>query len=184
MVFLINFLTGFVALAYFVMIAAATRQHFTAEKYPVGMHLISLLSLIGVSVFMAHAFLWTVNAPAAVLTLFMTAFALFLWAAKHSKDTQLGLAFADDVKSDNIITSGPWQYFRHPFYVSYILFWLACAWGTLHLTSIVVFAALLFIYIYSALREEAALKAGQHADTYIAYSKKTGLIFPKRTAKN
>jgi protein-S-isoprenylcysteine O-methyltransferase Ste14 len=179
-----NFLTGFVALAYFVMIAAATRQHFTAEKYPMGMHLISFLSLIGVSVFMAHAFLWTLNAPATVLTLFITAFALFLWAAKHSKDTQLGLAFASDVKSDNIITSRPWQYFRHPFCVSYILFWLACAWGTLHLASVIVCTVLLFIYIYSALREEAALKVGQHADTYIAYSKKTGLFFPKRAARH
>ena len=184
MLSLIDFVTGLIALAYFLVIAAATRQHFTSEKYPVGMYIISFLSLVGISTFMAFAFLQTINNAAVILALIGIAFAIFFWAAKHSQETRLGLAFADDASSSGIITSGPWQYIRHPFYVSYIIFWAACAWGTANFLSIVVFAALLFIYVYSAMREEMTLKNGSFGDEYLTYQRKTGFFFPKRLSRN
>jgi hypothetical protein len=54
MKFLIDFVTGVSALAYFMMIAAATKQHFNSDKYPWGMHLISILSLIWCVVLYVH----------------------------------------------------------------------------------------------------------------------------------
>jgi hypothetical protein len=74
---LINFVTGFAALAYFMMIAAATKQHFNSDKYPMGMFLISTLSLIGVSTFMAFAFLFTLRDPVIILALIAVAFTDF-----------------------------------------------------------------------------------------------------------
>jgi protein-S-isoprenylcysteine O-methyltransferase Ste14 len=174
-----DFLIGLVALTYFLVISAATRQHFASEKFPRGMYVISLLSLIGLFAFLMHAFLWELEFAVTSLVLIGLAFALFLWAARHSRQKNLSLAFDEDIKVDGIITTGPWRYVRHPFYVSYILFWLACALGTIHPTSIVVSATLLFIYVYSAIREERTLRQGRHADAYLAYQDNAGFLLPR-----
>jgi protein-S-isoprenylcysteine O-methyltransferase Ste14 len=180
---LINFVTGFAALAYFMMIAAATKQHFNSDKYPMGMFLISTLSLIGVSTFMAFAFLFTLRDPVIILALIAVAFAIFIWAARHSGRKQLRLAFANDFETSGIITSGPWRYIRHPFYVSYVIFWFACARGTGHVVSLIVFDALLIIYVYSALLEEVWLQYGDHGGSYLTYQQSTGFFLPTRVSK-
>ncbi|SEN27915.1 Protein-S-isoprenylcysteine O-methyltransferase Ste14 [Loktanella fryxellensis] len=177
------FVAGIAGFAYFVMIAAATKQHFAPGKYPVGMMMISVLSLIGISAFMAFAFLWTLQYLPLVLILIAAAFALFLWAARHSRNRKLSLAFANELQIDGIVKSGPWQYVRHPFYVSYILFWMACAIGTMHLVSVIVFATLLFVYIYSAIREEKSLMTSRHGDDYVSYRNHTGFLFPKLSTR-
>ncbi|WP_292294841.1 isoprenylcysteine carboxylmethyltransferase family protein [Marivita sp.] len=178
-----DFLIGLVALAYFLVISSATRQHFASEKFPRGMYVISLVSLVGLFAFLTHAFLWSLEFTVASLVLMGLAFALFFWAVRHSKQKNLSLAFDEETKVDGIITTGPWRYVRHPFYVSYILFWLACALGTTHPTSVVVFATLLFIYIYSALREERTLKQGRYADAYLAYQENAGFLLPKLVSR-
>lgn len=180
----IDFVTGLAALAYFLVIASATKQHFKPGKYPLGMYVISLLSLVGISTLMAYAFVGDLEYAALPLVMILIAFALFVWSVKHSKKTQLPLAFDKEVDVSGIITSGPWRYVRHPFYVSYVLFWLGCAIATLSLASIVVFAALLFIYIYSAVKEEAALKAGPHRHTYLSYKSHTGFCLPKLPSRS
>lgn len=181
---MVDYFTGLVALAYFLMISAATKQHFRSDKYPFGMYVISALSLIGLFAFLAHAFFEALHYSEASLVIIVFAFALFLWAAKHSLKKNLSLAFDDQTRIEAIITHGPWKYIRHPFYLSYILFWLACAVGTLHLTSIVVCVALIFIYCYSAIREEGALKGSRYREEYLKYQKNAGFFFPKLISKN
>lgn len=179
-----DFLTGLAALAYFLVISAATKQHFASEKYPLGMYLISILSLVGLFAFLVHAFVWSLDFTVVSFVLIGVAFGLFLWAVQHSRQKNLSLAFDTETRIDGIITTGPWRYVRHPFYVSYILFWLACALGTTHPTSVVVFATLLFIYVYSALREERTLKQGRYADAYLAYQENAGFLLPKLVSRN
>jgi len=178
-----DFLTGLTALAYFLVISAATKQHFASGKYPLGMYLISILSLFGLFAFLVHAFVWSLEFTVISLVLIGLAFALFLWAVKHSRQKNLSLAFDKETRVDGIITTGPWRYVRHPFYVSYILFWLACALGTTHPTSAVVFATLFFIYVYSAIQEERALKQGSYADAYLTYQENAGFLLPKLASK-
>ncbi|SHG79554.1 methyltransferase family protein [Marivita hallyeonensis] len=180
---MIDYVAGFVALAYFLLISAATKQHFVSDKYPMGMYIISSLSLFGIFTFLLHAFLWDLRFTGAPLVIMFLAFALFIWAAKHSKK-KLSLAFDEKRDTDGIITTGPWRYMRHPFYVSYVIFWLACALGTAHPTSLVVFATLLFIYGYSAVREEGALKRGRYADEYLKYQQSVGFVLPKLYGRN
>ncbi|MCF7702441.1 methyltransferase family protein [Loktanella sp. M215] len=174
---------GLAALAYFLVIAAATKQHFTSETYPIGMVLISTLSLVGLSVFMAHAFLWTLDFPAIVFGMILAASALFAWAIKHSRDCRLSLAFDEDLKIDGIITTGPWRYVRHPFYTSYVLFWSACALGTTHMASVTVCVTLVFIYVYSAIKEEGVLRRSTHGPAYLSYKTRTGFFFPRYRLK-
>ncbi len=180
----LDFSTGSFALAYFLMISAATKQHFVSDRYPVGMYLISTLSLVGIFTFLWQAFLGNLVSYIGPLVLMAAAFALFLWAARHSARIRLPLAFDDTPRIDGIITTGPWRFVRHPFYVSYILFWAGCAWGTRHMSSLVVLGTLAFIYGYSAIREERALRKSRLGDEYLAYSQSAGFFLPKLMSRN
>ena len=176
---MIDFITGLLALAYFALISAATKQHFVSEKFPLGMHVISVISLIGLFTFLVHAFSERLHATIAVIPLILVAVTMFLWAVKHSRSEQLSLAFDTRTTVKGIITSGPWKYVRHPFYTSYIVFWLACALGTRHPTSIIVLIALSFIYGYSAMQEEASLSQGKYGNDYRLYQKNARFFLPK-----
>ena len=180
----IDYCVGFLALAYFLMISAATKQHFASEKYPIGMYVISILSLFGLTTYLWHAFLGNLDHYILPSALILIAFALFVWAIRHSSKKKLSLAFDEEPKVDGIITTGPWRYIRHPFYLSYILFWLACAIGTTHFTSIVVLATLLFIYGYSARREETILKQSPYGDEYLQYRENVGFFLPKLVSRS
>ncbi|MCL3883947.1 isoprenylcysteine carboxylmethyltransferase family protein [Marivita sp. GX14005] len=178
-----DMLSGWAALGYFLVISAATRQHFESETYPPGMYVISLLSLAGLFGFLVPAFGGDLVYPGAALGLILCAFALFGWAVRHSRSKRLSLAFDGQTRIDAIITSGPWTYVRHPFYLSYILFWLACAAGSVDPVVITAFVTLTFIYCYSALQEERALQAGRHGSQYLEYRKKTGFLLPRLIAR-
>ncbi|EAR51775.1 hypothetical protein OG2516_06916 [Oceanicola granulosus HTCC2516] len=161
----------------------ATSQHFASAKYPIGMYVISILSLGGLFTFLYHAFFEQLAYTLVSLVLTVVAFALFIWAIRHSREKRLSLAFDEEQKIDGIITTGPWRYVRHPFYVSYTMFWLGGALGTLHMASIAVAASLLFIYTYSAWREEKALKVGAFGQDYVTYREKAGFFLPKLVSR-
>lgn len=184
MEFYLEYMTGFLALSYFLVISAATKQHFVSKTYPLGMYVISALSLVGIITFMAHAFLGNLTYLAGPVVLIVVAYALFFWAARHSARKKLSLAFDDETHVEGIITTGPWRFVRHPFYVSYILFWAACAWATMHLSSIVVLATLVFIYGYSAIREERALGQSRYGEAYLQYRRSAGFFLPKLVSRS
>tara|TARA_B100001059_G_C17584970_1_gene451769 strand:- start:128 stop:682 length:555 start_codon:yes stop_codon:yes gene_type:complete len=180
----IDFVIGFIAISYFLVIAAATKQHFRPGKYPAGMYVISALSLIGIITFMTYAFVRGFAYAAVPLILMLVAFVLFFWAILHSKKTELPLAFDEGAHVSGIITSGPWAYVRHPFYVSYTLFWSGCAIATMSQASALVSATLIVIYIYSAMKEEKTLRTGPHGDTYLTYRSSTGFCLPNFWSRN
>jgi len=176
---MIDYLAGILGLAFFGWISIATKQHFRSSKYPLGMYVISVLSLIGLVPFVYYAARAELVFGGLTLVLIIIAFALFLWAVGHSKATRLSLALDDEMQSEQIIRTGPWRYMRHPFYAAYILFWLACAVATQHLVSAIVFVALLGIYTASARREEQALSSGPLRKDYIAYRETVGFFYPR-----
>jgi protein-S-isoprenylcysteine O-methyltransferase Ste14 len=174
-----DILAGIVGLAYFLSISIATRQHFKSGRYPLGMYVISTLSLVGLTVFLTLAFQGQLVFVGACLALTLVAQALFAWAIRHSRDKRLTLALDDEMQSETIIRTGPWRYMRHPFYASYMIFWLACALATQHLISVIVFLTLSGIYTYSALREERVLSSGPLRKDYIAYRETVGFFYPR-----
>jgi protein-S-isoprenylcysteine O-methyltransferase Ste14 len=56
--------------------------------------------------------------------LFLSALALFWWSVPYARRSGLGLAFAADRGADFIFV-GPYRWIRHPFYASYMLYWIA-----------------------------------------------------------
>jgi protein-S-isoprenylcysteine O-methyltransferase Ste14 len=174
-----DFVTGLVGLLYFVSISIATKQHFRSDHYPAGMYVISGLSLVGLVTFLVFAFNGQLVFTGLCLGLILIAQGLFAWAVHHSKEADLALALDDKMQSNRIIRTGPWRYMRHPFYASYVIFWLACALGAQHVISAIVFLTLSGIYTYSARREERALCAGPLRKDYIEYRDSVGFFYPR-----
>lgn len=174
-----DYLVGILGFAYFASISLATKQHFRSERYPAGMYVISMLSLLGIGVLMWHAAQQAIVLVGPCLALIVAAQGLFAWAIRHSRNRNLKLALDSDPAVEGLIKTGPWRYMRHPFYASYSIFWLGCAVGTQHLLSVIVFLTLFGIYIYSALKEEGALTSGPLRTEYIDYRERVGFFFPK-----
>ncbi len=174
-----DFLTGVVGLVYFVSISVATRQHFRSDRYPLGMYVISALSLAGLGTFLGLAFRGELVFAGLSLALVVAAQGLFVWAVRHSRNRNLTLAMDTEMQSETIIRTGPWRYMRHPFYASYMIFWLACALATQHIISVIVFLTLSAIYTYAALREERVLSSGPLRKDYIEYRETVGIFYPR-----
>ncbi len=174
-----DFVTGLIGLAYFLSISIATRQHFRSDSYPAGMYVISALSLVGLGTFLYFAFRSELIFTGLTLVLILIAQGLFTWAMRHSKNKGLTLALDEQMQSESIITTGPWRYMRHPFYASYMIFWLGCALATQHIISVIAFLTLSGIYAYSARREERALSSGPLRKDYIEYRDTVGFFYPR-----
>ena len=115
------------------------------------------------------------------LAIFATSLVLFLWAAKTTRSARLKLAF-DPEAPGFVVQSGPYHYIRHPFYASYILFWLGCTVATVHPLMLIFLAGFGAINLIAALREERAFAASPFAEEYLHYRKTAGLLWPKLRA--
>jgi protein-S-isoprenylcysteine O-methyltransferase Ste14 len=106
----------------------ALRGHFvTTGRIPNGMRLLSIASLMSYTLYVG-LLSWR-GCEAAVLTdLGTVGFAfsiiLFWWAVAKTRSHRLRLAYTD-ADPDTINTEGPYAYVRHPFYLSYIGFWIS-----------------------------------------------------------
>lgn len=177
---LLSIVAALIGALYFVEISIALRRHFRSDRFPPGVYLLMAVCLTGIGVFLVHAVQGDLHYEAVFMALTVAAYLLFKWAVSHSRN-RLKLAFDADVQSDAIISTGPWKYIRHPFYSSYITFWMACAIATQHPLSLAAFLALLAVYVRTARAEERGLTAGPLGEEYSAYRARTGFLFPRLT---
>lgn len=95
--------------------------------------------------------------------------------------TAKSLDFAFSNKVGSIVTTGPFAFFRHPFYVSYLIAW----WGsTILFNSIFMWLTALYLtafYVISAKKEEATILRSEQSEQYRLYQQKTGMFFPRIT---
>lgn len=157
----------------------AVGKHFRrGRRFPLEMRFISIASLLG--------FGWTailISAkpsgrawPFAPIAL-AAALALFWWAVLTTRRRRPALAFAGEAPT-SLHTSGPYKYVRHPFYLSYILFWLAVsvpAAGIMHWS---VAAVLSVAYVMAARREEREFARSPLAQGYAQYRQSTWMFMP------
>jgi protein-S-isoprenylcysteine O-methyltransferase Ste14 len=144
------------------------------------MQVVFALSFVGSAVFLFD--LWETSVPdwrrAAGFCLHLSAIALFGWAVFATRQNRPAMAFAGE-RPDHIFRWGPYAYIRHPFYTSYLLFWLGCAIATSSLILLLVFLSLAVIYTIAALGEERNFSRSPIRDEYEAFRKSTGLFWPK-----
>jgi protein-S-isoprenylcysteine O-methyltransferase Ste14 len=172
--------TGFGCFAGF---SWGVKGHFRSTgAMPLGMRVISALSLAG--------FLWfgwrLGVSPAGPLSpvaesLFVISLAIFAWAIQASRRTPPTLAFADD-RPYFLLLDGPYRHVRHPFYLSYMLFWTGTALASPGLAAWVAPLVMLAVYGQAAAREERKFAVSELAGAYADYRARTGMFLPSPAA--
>lgn len=159
-------------------------RHFrSVGPMPAGMRMIGAVSFVAMVVFT-----WSVLAaplssiwPAAPV-LSAGALALFGWAVATTRNTEFAVAFTQ-VQPAALVTRGPFRYVRHPFYTSYLIFWLATGVATTSVICWIGPAILLACYIVAAQREERLISRGRFGAEYASYASRTGILLPRLIKK-
>lgn len=106
------------------------------------------------------------------LAIYGFSLALFGWACTANRDRPLTVAFSADVPV-HLVTTGPYRFFRHPFYTAYCLTWLAGFVATHSWFALALAAVMLVQYMQAARVEEAKFAASPMAARYREYRART-----------
>ena len=158
----------------------AGKAHFASEKMPPGALLISVVVVVTGLLFLYLT--WGMSQPLAAqvagLAVQLFSWWLFWQAIRASRSARLRLAF-DENNPHGLVTAGPYRYVRHPFYVSYLLFWTGWSIAIWHPTVLAPLAIIIAIYVFAARMEERKFAATQLSGEYAAYRARVGFLWPK-----
>ena len=102
---------------------------------------------------------------------------IFYWAMSSYGSVRPGIAFSPGVRG-SINTSGPYKFVRHPFYLSYIIYWIGVV---LIIPEFLIFCGVVFmisLYYYAARKEECLILKTNLSEAYTEYKKNTGMFLP------
>ena len=111
----------------------------------------------------------------------IVAAALLIWTFRN-----LGKNLTDTVvtrKDHTLVTTGPYRWVRHPFYVSFALAVLANSLVTAN-WFLFVTGSVVFVLLVIRTRKEEDKLIERFGDDYREYMKRTGRFFPRRMAGN
>lgn len=160
---------------------SATRSHFVSEKMAPGAKMLAALVIGSTVIFSVLLFITGLQpllASIAGIMIELASLTLFRGAITASREAKLAFAF-DPAMPHGLVNSGPYRFIRHPFYMSYVLFWLGWAvaiWSPWVLPFIV---GLIVFYIAAATGEERKFAATALGDDYQRYRQSTGFFWPK-----
>lgn len=156
----------------------AVKFHFLRfRQSPRGMQAVSVLSVVAFTWFIYGLSTRPGGYRVVPFILCALSLLLFWWCILHTRPKPFTLAFSPDLPTF-LDTEGPYRVARHPFYLSYLLFWVATALaipGALPWVAPVVMGAL---YTLAATKEEAKFASGALVGEYRAYRLQTGMFFP------
>lgn len=110
--------------------------------------------------------------------LYSATLALFWWSVPYARRAKLALAFTTST-STTLLDYGPYGWVRHPFYASYLLYWISGIVATENLWLLLSAAIMSYFYINAIVREEAELLARPDIANYVAYRARTGCLLPR-----
>jgi protein-S-isoprenylcysteine O-methyltransferase Ste14 len=159
------------------------RAHFASAKVPRGTMLISAVVVLSL---VSYLYLqWSVEQPllaqVAGALLMLLSLGLFWAAIFASREARLLLAF-DEKKPHGLVAIGPYRYVRHPFYLSYLIFWTGWLVGSWQAIGVLPLGIIVAIYVTAALGEEKKFETSPLAEQYREYRKRAGFLWPKLTA--
>ncbi len=167
-------------LGIFAAVTLAVRFHFKAVVLPVRFLALAGLSLVN-AIFFARE-LWFSEPPLVLsvvaLALFAVSAMLFGWTIWASRSARLKLIYHVD-RPSRVLRDGPYRYIRHPFYASYVPYWLGCAVATLHWVNILFFVLVVPALVQAARREEDGFAKSAAAAEYDEYKRQTGMFWPR-----
>lgn len=176
----LDLVVSLVSLSVIAQYSWSLKAHFNSPKMPAGTVVISIVVLATAAIY--TTLLWIESQPwlATLVGLAIEGLALWLfWSAiKASRAARLKMAF--DVQNPHgLVTTGPYRYLRHPFYTSYLIFWVGWAIATWSLWSVLPLVVITVIYVLAALGEERKFSRTAMAADYANYRQKTGFFWPK-----
>jgi protein-S-isoprenylcysteine O-methyltransferase Ste14 len=180
---ILDLIVTVVSLSVIVQYSWSLKAHFNSPKMPTGTVVISVVVLTTAAIYTALLWIESQPALATLVGLVLEGLALWLfWAAiRASRAARLKMAF--DVQNPHgLVTTGPYRYLRHPFYTSYLIFWVGWAIATWSLWSVLPLAVIVVIYVTAALGEERKFSRTAMAADYDAYRQRTGFFWPKPKA--
>jgi protein-S-isoprenylcysteine O-methyltransferase Ste14 len=168
-------------LLFIAAISTASYNHFDRRQAePIGATFLSFATVLGS---LGNILVWVFLAPrdpvdgtvAVVMT--TLAGALFVFAVSESRGGGLLLAFSPRTPPE-IIEQGIYAHVRHPFYLSYIIFWWGwCPLNSFHPATAAIAALMTGTYILAARKEEHLL-AYRFGERYADYSRRTKQFVP------
>lgn len=111
--------------------------------------------------------------------IFAVTFILFVSAIHVNRVERLNFAFTAGEPS-SLVKAGPYQYIRHPFYLSYFLAWLAVPVALLNAWLAIPILVMGWLYVTAATAEEKRFLSNKNfATEYQQYRERTGMFLPK-----
>jgi protein-S-isoprenylcysteine O-methyltransferase Ste14 len=159
----------------------ALRGHFvTVGRIPKGMRLLSVVSVLSYITYAGLLFRQRPEATVATmfgLTGITASIILFWWTVSRTRTHRLCLAHTD-ADPHRINTEGPYAFVRHPFYLSYISFWISTALiaGSWQWMAGLILTAW---YLLIARDEERRFRSSSLSPAYDAYRQRTGMLLPR-----
>ena len=158
----------------------AVRNHFFSETTPTNAKVIAAVTVISVVAFLAMTWLLVqpLWAQALGIVVEIASAFLFLAAIRASAKARLRFVF-DPAHPHTLIAIGPYKVVRHPFYVSYIVFWAGwsvAVWSPYALLSLLLLIAL---YVAAARFEERNFAASPLAAEHADYKRRVGFFWPR-----
>lgn len=156
------------------------RAHFQSQAMSPGAMVISAAVIATALFFLAT--LWIQSQPGSAkltgLAVELASSALFWWAIVTSRKARLRFAFAPD-DPHSLLTDGPYGHVRHPFYTSYIVFWIGWGIAIWSVWAVVPVAGIAILYVFAALDEEKKFSRTPLAGAYADYRVRAGLFWPR-----
>ena len=127
--------------------------------------------LIALMLFFSHGLLGSVPG----IIIFLVGAGIGIWAVNHHKKGNFNIQ--PKLKEGcQLVTTGAYNYIRHPMYTSVLLMMFAVLVSTSTLLEFLFFIALVIVLVLKAKREEL-LWCG-HDEAYLAYKEHTKLFIP------
>ena len=127
--------------------------------------------LIALMIFFSHGVLSSILS----IVIFLLGASIGLWAINHHQRGNFNIQ--PKLKEGcKLVTTGAYNYIRHPMYTSVLLMMLSILVSTPTLLEFIFFATLIFVLVLKAKREEL-LWCG-HDEAYVEYKKDTKLFIP------
>lgn len=136
--------------------------------------LLALAHVVGAVVFEARAD-WLVFAG---IALYLGAMLVFLSAIEAGRSMRMQRSFIDHPLPDRLVTTGPFGWVRHPFYVGYLMGAVAPCVAIAHPAMIAIAVPMIAITLSAAFREERVWLSSPRADAYRQYQQRTGMFVP------
>ena len=176
----LDFLVSVVGLATVAQYIWSLRAHFESPQMQMGAKVTSLL-VVGITVLiLIVTFLFTQPLWVQLIGLVLQILSLWLFWAAISASRKARLRFAFDPEGPrSLVTTGPYGVVRHPFYVSYIIFWVGWAFSPWSIWPFIPVAVLIAVYVAAARMEEGLFAGTDMAEEYAAYRARTGFFWPK-----